>query len=109
LLRAQGLQNQFLIEALSHTQAMGVLKSLTPGDYHVTVVSPDTFNHFTPLLPSAAVGTVQVRSLVESLRKVIARVHGHYLEGKAVGLVMSECLLEIQTDVLGEKRHVYIP
>lgn len=51
-------------------QAMGVLKTLTPGDYHVTVISPDTFNHFTPLLPSAAVGTVGVRSLVESIRKV---------------------------------------
>lgn len=51
-------------------QAMGVLKSIQPGEYHVTVVAPDTFNHFTPLLPSAAVGTVNVRSLVESIRKV---------------------------------------
>lgn len=49
---------------------MGVLKSLNPGDYHVTVIAPDTFNHFTPLLPSAAVGTVSLRSLVESVRKV---------------------------------------
>lgn len=49
---------------------MGVLKSIQPGEYHVTVVAPDTFNHFTPLLPSAAVGTVNVRSLVESIRKV---------------------------------------
>ena len=52
------------------SQAMGVLKSLNPGDYHVTVIAPDTFNHFTPLLPSAAVGTVSLRSLVESVRKV---------------------------------------
>ncbi|KAF8323338.1 putative NADH dehydrogenase, 64 kd subunit, mitochondrial [Clavulina sp. PMI_390] len=89
--------------------AMGVLKSLAPGDYHVTVISPDTFNHFTPLLPSAAVGTVGVRSLVESLRRVIARVHGHFIEGKAVDLVMAEKLLEVEIDMMGEKRNVYIP
>jgi hypothetical protein len=32
-------------------QAVGVLQTLNPGDYHVTVVSPDTFTTFTPLLP----------------------------------------------------------
>ena len=88
---------------------MGILKNINPGDYHVTVVAPDTFNHFTPLLPSAAVGTVGVRSLVESIRKVIARVHGHYIEGKAVDLVMGERFLEVESEVLGEKRHFYIP
>lgn len=30
---------------------MGVLQNLHPGDYHVTVVSADTFTTFTPLLP----------------------------------------------------------
>ena len=30
---------------------MGVLQSLSPGDYHVTVVSTDTYTIFTPLLP----------------------------------------------------------
>jgi hypothetical protein len=32
-------------------QAVGVLQTLHPGDYHVTVISPDTFTTFTPLLP----------------------------------------------------------
>ncbi len=73
------------------------------------VIAPETFTHFTPLLPSAAVGTVQVRSLVESLRKVIARVHGHYIQGKAVDLVMGERLIEVEVEVFGEKRNVYIP
>lgn len=89
--------------------SIGVLKSIRPGDYHVTVISPDTFTQFTPLLPSAAVGTVQIRSLVESLRKVIARVHGHYIEAKAIDLVMGEKLVEVEVKVLGEKRNVYIP
>lgn len=31
--------------------AVGVLNSLHPGDYHVTVISPETYTTFTPLLP----------------------------------------------------------
>ncbi|KAF8350507.1 hypothetical protein F5887DRAFT_913519 [Amanita rubescens] len=90
--------------------AMGVLQNLHPGDYHVTVVSADTFTTFTPLLPSAAVGTVQVRSLVEPIRKIIARLHGHFVEGKAIDLVMSERLLEVQTVRSdGQNSNYYIP
>jgi NADH dehydrogenase len=90
--------------------AIGILRTLNPGDYHVTLVAPETFSTFTPLLPSAAVGTVQVRSLVEPLRKIIARVHGHFINGYAVDLVMGEQLLEVEsvhTD--GSKKRLYIP
>ncbi len=73
------------------------------------VIAPETFTQFTPLLPSAAVGRVQVRSLVEPLREVIARVHSHYIQGKAVDLVMGEGLVEVEVEVFGEKRNVYIP
>jgi hypothetical protein len=109
-----------------------VLQSIHPGDYHVTVISPDTFTTFTPLLPckstpgkgyicsspdstcvsftAAAVGTVTVRSLVESLRKIIARLHGQLINGRAVDLVMSDRLLEVQTvSVDGEIRNIYVP
>ncbi|KAI0283089.1 nucleotide-binding domain-containing protein [Russula aff. rugulosa BPL654] len=90
--------------------AVSVLKSIHPGDYHVTIVSPDTFTTFTPLLPSAAVGTVSVRSLVESLRKIIARLHGQLIHGRAVDLVMSGRLLEVETvSVDGGKRNIYVP
>ncbi|KAI9458282.1 mitochondrial NADH dehydrogenase [Russula earlei] len=90
--------------------AVSVVNSIHPSDYHVTVVSPDTFTTFTPLLPSAAVGTVTVRSLVESLRKIIARVHGQLINGRAVDLVMSERLLEVETvSVDGETRNIYVP
>ena len=59
---------------------------------------------------AAAVGTVQVRSLVEPIRKVIARLHGHFVEGKAVDLVMSERLLEVETVRSdGKKSNYYIP
>ncbi|PCH37785.1 mitochondrial NADH dehydrogenase [Wolfiporia cocos MD-104 SS10] len=90
--------------------AVGVLNTLRPGDYHVTVVSPETFTTFTPLLPSAAVGTVQVRSLVEPLRKIIARLRGHLLQARAVDLVMSERLLEVETTRDdGTKERIYVP
>lgn len=90
--------------------AVSTLQSLNAGDYHVTVVTGETFTTFTPLLPSAAVGTVQVRSLVEPIRKVIARLRGHFISGKAVDLVMGERLLEVETiSSNGEKKHIYVP
>ncbi|KAI5124302.1 hypothetical protein M0805_008910 [Coniferiporia weirii] len=90
--------------------AMGILQTLNPGDYHVTLISPETFTTFTPLLPSAAVGTVQVRSLIEPLRKIVARLHGHYIYGKAIDLVMGERLIEVETvGTDGVKRNIYVP
>ncbi|EPS95185.1 FAD/NAD-binding domain-containing protein [Fomitopsis schrenkii] len=90
--------------------AVGVLNSLHPGDYHVTVISPETYTTFTPLLPSAAVGTVQIRSLVEPLRKIIARLRGHLLNARAIDLVMSERLLEVETACTnGQPQRIYVP
>jgi NADH dehydrogenase FAD-containing subunit len=79
-------------------------------DYHVTIVSPETYTNFTPLLPSAAVGTVQVRSLIEPLRKLVAGVHGHFVCGTAVDVVFSERLLEVETpSERGFTNRMYIP
>ncbi|KAL4246040.1 NADH dehydrogenase family protein [Abortiporus biennis] len=90
--------------------AVGLLKTLNEGEYHVTLISPETFTTFTPLLPSAAVGTVSVRSLVEPLRKIVARLRGHLINGKAVDLVMSQRLVEVEiTTSSGNKEHVYVP
>lgn len=55
-------------------------------------------------------GTVQVRSLVEPLRKIIARVRGHFVNGYAVDLVMGQQLLEVETlQSDGVKKRLYIP
>lgn len=91
--------------------AVALLKSLPHNQYNVTVVAPDNFNLFTPLLPSACVGTVEPRSLVEPLRKLIARVRGHYMMGAAVDLDMSEKLLEVQvpSDNEGGTLRCYLP
>ena len=60
--------------------SVGLLKNLKPGDYDVTVVSPQNYFLFTPLLPSAATGTLEVKSLMASIRKIVNDVDGHYLE-----------------------------
>ncbi|GAA5894613.1 uncharacterized protein JCM6883_002155 [Sporobolomyces salmoneus] len=86
---------------------VGILKHLDPDLWHVTVVSPENYFLFQPLLPSATVGTVEVRSLVEPLRKIIARVSGHFLQGRAVDVDFSERMLEIESS--GGKENFYLP
>lgn len=68
--------------------AVALMQTLDPDKYHVTVISPTNYFLFTPLLPSAAVGTVEPRSLVEGLRRILLRLDGHYLQGKAVDVVI---------------------
>merc|ERR1711991_94060 len=50
--------------------ATGILKTLDTNRYDVYVVSPRNYFLFTPLLPSATVGTVENRSLVESIHAI---------------------------------------
>ncbi|KAK0524145.1 hypothetical protein OC834_005642 [Tilletia horrida] len=111
--------------------AVAVLQGLEPGRYNVTIVSPSNFFLFTPLLPSAVVGTVEPRSLIEPLRKIGARLHAHFVLGTAVDIVMSdkkdERFLEVSvindSDGIGDEgtgqafkgrteskgKHVYVP
>ena len=90
--------------------SVALLKTLNSDDYHVTVVSPVNYFLFTPMLPSATVGTLELRSLVEPIRRIVQRVKGHFLRAEAVDVELSERLLEVsQTDANGEKRHFYLP
>ncbi|KAI9868255.1 MAG: hypothetical protein M1830_005690, partial [Pleopsidium flavum] len=90
--------------------SVALLKNLNPEDYHVTVVSPVNYFLFTPMLPSATVGTLELRSLVEPIRRIVQRVRGHYLRAEAEEVEFSEKLLEVsQKDSSGVKRHFYLP
>ncbi|KAL8701636.1 MAG: hypothetical protein Q9224_000414, partial [Gallowayella concinna] len=90
--------------------SVALLKQLNPEDYHITVVSPVNYFLFTPMLPSATVGTLELRSLVEPIRRIVQRVKGHFLRAEAVDVVLSERLLEVaQVDPTGEQRHFYLP
>jgi NADH:ubiquinone reductase (H+-translocating) len=90
--------------------SVALLKTLNPGDYHVTVVSPVNYFLFTPMLPSATVGTLEFRSLVEPVRKIIKRLRGHFLAAEAENIDFSEKLVEIsQVDSYGNKQNFYLP
>lgn len=90
--------------------SVALLKTLNPEDYHVTVVSPVNYFLFTPMLPSATVGTLELRSLVEPIRRIVARVKGHFLKAQAVQVEFDERLVEIsEVDSQGNERHFYLP
>ena len=90
--------------------SVALLKNLDPHDYHVTVVSPSNHFLFTPMLPSATVGTLEFRSLVEPVRKIVKRVKGHFLKATAVDVDFSEKLVEIScTGPDGKEQSFYLP
>ncbi|KAJ5585463.1 uncharacterized protein N7459_005263 [Penicillium hispanicum] len=90
--------------------SIALLKNLNPCDYHVTVVSPTNYFLFTPMLPSATVGTLGLRSLVEPVRRIIDRVHGHFLKAEATDVDFSQKLVEVsQVDQDGNKKNFYLP
>lgn len=90
--------------------SVALLKQLVPGNYHVTVVSPSNHFLFTPMLPSATVGTLEFRSLVEPIRKIIRRIKGHFLKASAVDVDFSNKLVELESyGPDGEKQRFYLP
>lgn len=90
--------------------SIALLKNLNPGDYHITVVSPTNYFLFTPMLPSATVGTLGLRSLVEPVRRIIERVHGHFLKAEATDVEFSQKLVEVsQVGDDGNRRNFYLP
>ncbi|KPI39028.1 External alternative NAD(P)H-ubiquinone oxido B1, mitochondrial [Cyphellophora attinorum] len=90
--------------------SVAMLKELRPGDYHVTVVSPENYFLFTPMLPSATVGTLELRSLVEPIRRIVKKLRGHFLRAKAIDVDFSHKLVEIQSiDHNGNDQNFYLP
>ena len=90
--------------------SVALLKTLNPEDYHITVVSPVNHFLFTPMLPSGTVGTLELRSLCEPIRRIVQRVRGHFLKAEAVEVELSEKLVEIaQMDAKGVEQRFYLP
>ncbi|CAG8974891.1 hypothetical protein HYALB_00006674 [Hymenoscyphus albidus] len=90
--------------------SVALLKTLNPDEYHVTLVSPTNYFLFTPMLPSATVGTLEFRSLVEPMRRIIQRVKGHFIRASAEHVEFSEKLVELsQKDANGNDVHFYLP
>lgn len=55
------------------------LRNLDSSAYDVHVLSPRNYFAFTPLLPSVTCGTVEARSIVEPIRKIIKKVKMFFL------------------------------
>jgi NADH:ubiquinone reductase (H+-translocating) len=53
--------------------ALGLLKRVPPGSLDVTVVAPESFMLYQPLLPEAASGNIEPRHVVIPLRSVLRR------------------------------------
>lgn len=89
---------------------VALLKDLNPDEYHVTVISPSNYFLFTPMLPSATVGTLELRSLVEPIRRILSRVNGHFIRAKAEDVELSHKLVEVsQLDHQGNEVRFYLP
>ncbi|KFH42075.1 External alternative NAD(P)H-ubiquinone oxidoreductase B1-like protein [Hapsidospora chrysogenum ATCC 11550] len=89
---------------------VALLKDLDPEAYHVTVIAPTNYFLFTPMLPSATVGTLELRSLVEPIRRILGRVNGHFIRAKADDIEFSDKLVEVsQRDGDGKEVRFYVP
>ncbi|PNS18747.1 External alternative NAD(P)H-ubiquinone oxidoreductase B1, mitochondrial [Sphaceloma murrayae] len=90
--------------------SIALLKNINLDEYHITVVSPSNYFLFTPMLPSATVGTLELRSLVEPVRRIVRRIGGHFLKAEAVDVEFTEKLVEcVTTDSEGNKENFYLP
>jgi NADH dehydrogenase len=90
--------------------SVALMKELNPDDYHVTMVSPANYFLFTPMLPSATVGTLELRSLAEPIRRIASRVKGHFLRARAEDIDFSSKLVEVsQIDAEGKEVRFYLP
>lgn len=59
------------------------------------------------MIPWYIQGTLEMRSLLEPLRKIVARVHGHFLEGRAVDVDLEHKLVEVTSK--DGKENFYVP
>ncbi|KAH6660891.1 hypothetical protein BKA67DRAFT_549504 [Truncatella angustata] len=89
---------------------VAMLKELNTDEYHVTVISPKNYFLFTPMLPSATVGTLELRSLAEPIRRILARLNGHFVRAEAQDVEFSHKLVECsQEDAKGNEIRFYVP
>jgi len=90
--------------------SVALLRAIHPENYHITVISPSNYFLYTPLLPSATVGTLEVRSLIEPIRTFTRKIKAHFLKASAESVDFSEKLVEVsQTGPDGKKRNFYVP
>eukprot|EP01118_Nematostelium_gracile_P012334 TRINITY_DN4496_c0_g1_i1.p1 TRINITY_DN4496_c0_g1~~TRINITY_DN4496_c0_g1_i1.p1 ORF type:complete len:586 (-),score=128.53 TRINITY_DN4496_c0_g1_i1:48-1805(-) len=63
-------QKKKIVVVGSGWSSVGFLQTIDTRYYDVTVIAPRNYFLFTPLLPSVTVGTIEPRSVTESIRKI---------------------------------------
>lgn len=86
--------------------ATSFVKNFKNSMYDVEVVSPRNYFAFTPLLPSVTIGTVESRSIVEPIRKIMKKVlplhtHEHVLINIFVFRISREIIFHIVLEGCG--------
>lgn len=76
-----GLSDQFVLG----WGAVSILKHIDTKNYEVVCISPRNYFLMTPLLPAVSVGTIETRTVIESIRSLIGpRVQ--YMEAHCVNV-----------------------
>jgi NADH dehydrogenase FAD-containing subunit len=81
--------------------AHSFLKVIDANKYRILVVSPVNHFVFTPMLASAAVGTVEYRSMTEAIRTSNTMIE-NYIEGKAIDIDVKSKVVTVQPNSLLE-------
>ena len=77
--------------------AVPLLKHIDTNKYEVVCVSPRNYFLMTPLLPSVSVGTVETRTVIESIRSLIGpRVK--FVEAHCINVNHKEKVITCDTD-----------
>ena len=79
--------------------AHAFVKSIQSSEYRVVVVSPVNHFVFTPMLASAAVGTVEYRSMTEPIRVTNSNID-NFVEGRAIDIDPSAKTIQVQVSPL---------
>ena len=84
--------------------SVSLLKYLDTSLYNVVVVSPRNYFLYTPLLPSAPVGTVELKSIVEPIRAIGRRSPGEvqYVEAEATDVNVENKTIKVRSSAKGE-------
>ncbi|EGG21711.1 calcium-binding EF-hand domain-containing protein [Cavenderia fasciculata] len=73
--------------------SLAFINNIDPSKYELIVISPRNFFLFTPMLASATVGSLEVRSIIEPIRRVLKRIakgNCSYIEAECTEINQNE-------------------
>ncbi|KAN0019272.1 hypothetical protein ACTFIU_002477 [Dictyostelium citrinum] len=80
--------------------SLSFIQEIDLNKYEIVVVSPRNYFLFTPMLTEATVGSVEVRSIIEPIRRVLSRLTSRpttYIEAECTDIDYTNNCIEIET------------